>query len=180
MFRFVVFLRAINVGGHTARKEKLLGVFASLGYRDVSIFKQSGNIILETDNSNPEVIKMQVESQLRSELGFEVAAFVRTIAQLKQLLQLDPFKGREEESADFQVTFLSSSLKSFPFKLPLRIPNSTADVLSVEGAEVFSITRGHGDGGKPNPFLESHLKVDATTRNWNVIRAIVDLFAEKE
>jgi hypothetical protein len=70
------------------------------------------------------------------------------------------------------VTFLAEAFDSFPLKLPLRIPNSTADVASARGTEVFSITRGHGDGGKPNPFLEKALKKKATTRNWNIVKEI--------
>ena len=49
MVRFVVFLRAINVGGHTVTKAKLQEAFTGLGYRNVSTYKQSGNVILETD-----------------------------------------------------------------------------------------------------------------------------------
>jgi uncharacterized protein (DUF1697 family) len=113
-------------------------------------------------------------------LGYDVTVFVRTFPQLKQILALDPFRGQEEANADFQVTFLSEMLKEFPLKLPHRIPNSTADVLSAFGAEVFSVTRGHGDGGKPNPFLEKTLKLRATTRNWNVIKAIIKKYPQAE
>jgi uncharacterized protein (DUF1697 family) len=109
-----------------------------------------------------------------------VAVFVRTLPQLKKLIAHDPFKGNEEKDADFQVTFLASAPTQFPLVLPVRIPKSNADVISACGAEVFSVTRGHGDGGMPNPFLESKLKVKATTRNWNVVREIAERFGENE
>lgn len=180
MTRFVVFLRGVNVGGHTVKKATLQEAFTSLGFRDVSTFKQSGNIIFTAETSIPEVVKKQIDAKLRQILPFQVAVFVRTLTQLKQLVALNPFKGREEKDADFQVTFLASAPKQFPSPLPARIPKSTADVISTCGAEVFSITRGHGDGGMPNPFLESKLKVQATTRNWNVVREIVEHFGENE
>jgi len=180
MVRYVVFLRAINVGGHTVTKENLQKAFTSFGFHDLVFYKQSGNVIFETDTSNPEAVKMQIESKLTKELGFEVNAFVRTISQLKQLLALNPFKTIKEEEVDFQVTFLSLMPEDVSLKLPLRIPNSTADILSVCGTEVFSVTRRQGDGGKPNPFLESHLNVKATTRNWRVVKSIAELYAEIE
>jgi len=174
MPRFVVFLRGINVGGHTVTKATLQEAFTSLGFHDVSTFKQSGNIIFDTETSDPEAVKTQIDTKLRQTLTFHVAVFVRTIPQLKKLIALDPFKGHEEKNADFQVTFLASALTQFPLVLPARIPKSTADVISARGAEVFSVTRGHGDGGMPNPFLESQLKVQATTRNWNTVGDIVE------
>ena len=60
------------------------------------------------------------------------------------------------------------------------------DSLSVEGGlfdfvdrfpmqtAFFSVTHGGGEGGMPNPYLESKLKVKATTRNMNIIRGIIE------
>ena len=83
MRRFVVFLRAVNVGRHTVTKEKLREAFTDTGFLNVSTSKQSGNVILETDAS-PEEVKKRVETKLHQALGYNVRAFVRTIPQLKQ------------------------------------------------------------------------------------------------
>ena len=48
MTLFVAFLRGINVGGHIVKKEKLQEAFNSLGFQNVVTFKQSGNVIFET------------------------------------------------------------------------------------------------------------------------------------
>ncbi len=179
MPRFVVFLRAINVGGHNVVKGKLREVFVSLGFVEVSTYKQSGNIIFETDTTDPEAITEMVKETLRVALGFEVGVFVRTVPQLREIVELDPFKGQNIEGASFLVTFLEKKPSKFPLKLPLMIPNSTATIISSRGTEVFSVTCGHGDGGKPNPFLESKLKTRATTRNLNLIREILERYPEK-
>ncbi|MGD0643504.1 MAG: DUF1697 domain-containing protein [Candidatus Bathyarchaeia archaeon] len=180
MARFVVFLRAINVGGHTVTTIELREVFIGLGFQNVSTYKQSGNVILETDAVNPEEIKRKAESKLRDLLGYNVAAFVRTIPQLKAIIKLVPFKGNDNEGTSFLVTFLSNTPSEFPLKLPLIIPKSTAQIISVKGNEVFSVTHGGGEGGLPNPFLESKLKLKATTRNINIITAIVQKFPESD
>ncbi|HYA77820.1 MAG TPA: DUF1697 domain-containing protein, partial [Verrucomicrobiae bacterium] len=73
MARFVVFLRAINVGGHPVVKAKLKEAFICLGYQKVSTHKQSGNIILETDEE-PTEIRRKVQKQLQELLGNNVAA----------------------------------------------------------------------------------------------------------
>lgn len=179
MPRFVIFLRAINVGGHTVKKEKLQEAFTDLGYCNVSTLKQSGNLIVETDEE-PEEIKQKVENKLRDLLGYEVAAFVRTIPKFKAIVKLDPFKELGKERASFLVTFLPAAPLMFPLTLPLIIPKSTAQIISADGTEVFSVTHGGSEGALPNPFLEAKLKLKTTTRNMNIIAEIVEKFPERE
>jgi len=61
----------------------------------------------------------------------------------------------------------------------LTIPKSTAQIIAVRDCEVLSVTHGGGEGGLPNPFLESKLKLKATTRNMNTIAEILEKFREK-
>jgi uncharacterized protein (DUF1697 family) len=177
MYRFVAFLRGINVGGRSVKKETLRGAFESLGFVNVSTFKQSGNVVFEASIASTEEIKSRIESKLHEALGYEVAVFIRTVAQLQEIIISDPFRGLSVEGTSFLVTFLSCELSVFPIQLPVTIPKSTAQVISATGTEVFSVTHGGGEGALPNPFLESKLKVKATTRNLNVIRAIVEKYA---
>jgi uncharacterized protein (DUF1697 family) len=174
MHRFVAFLRGINVGGRIVVKEQLKEAFTSLGFQNVSTYKQSGNVIFEADVANPKEIKVKIEEKLQSTLGYEVAVFVRTFPQLKSIINLDAFKGQTTESTSYLVTFLPSAFSTFPLQLPIEIPKSTAQIISAIGMEVFSVTHGDGEGALPNPFLEVKLKVKATTRNLNTIREILE------
>ena len=176
MERFVAFLRGINVGGRTVVKEKLKEAFTSLGFQNVSTFKQSGNVIFETEIVYPKEIEDKIKANLCKLLGYEVSVFVRTFPQLKSIIEHDVFKDQEKEGTSFLVTFFATLPANFPLHLPLTIPNSTAQVISTKGAEVFSVTHGGGEGALPNPFLESKLKVKATTRNINTIREIVEKY----
>jgi uncharacterized protein (DUF1697 family) len=173
MFRFVAFLRGINVGGHIVVKERLRETFTSLGFQNVFTYKQSGNVIFEADFADPQKVKNKIEEKLADTLGYTVAVFIRTFFQLEGIMNLDPFKSQSKEGTSFLVTFLPFTQSTFPLQLPLTIPNSTAQVISAVGTEVFSVTHGGGEGALPNPFLESKLKVKATTRNLNVIREII-------
>jgi uncharacterized protein (DUF1697 family) len=173
MTRFVVFLRAINVGGLIVVKGKLQDAFVSMGFRDVLTYKQSGNVILEAD-SDAEHIQKLIAQKLPEQLGFNVGVFVRTIPQLKRIVEIDPFKGQPTEGSSFLVTFIATAPEKFPFKFPFTIPNSSAQIISASGAEVFSVTHGGGEGGLPNPFLEKTLKTQATTRNLNIVREIAE------
>jgi len=61
----VAFLRGINVGGHIVKKERLQGVFEALGFRDVMTFKQSGNVIFETEAKDMEKVRARIEESSR-------------------------------------------------------------------------------------------------------------------
>jgi uncharacterized protein (DUF1697 family) len=172
--QFVAFLRAINVGGHTVKKETLSAAFAALGLREVLVFKQSGNVIFEDSPSEADTLSGRICGALSGLLGYEVAVLVRSVAELKALINRDPFHEFTEADASFLLTFLPAPVV-FPLSLPTRIPNSTADIIHADNREIFSVTRGHGDGGKPNPFIEKTLKTQTTTRNYNIITQIVAL-----
>ena len=173
---FVAFLRGINIGGHTVVKEKLKEIFASMGFVNVSTYKQSGNVIFQTDLQDQTQITSKIQQQLRSGLGFEVPVFLRTLPQLRAIVELDPFKNQSGEGTSFLVTFLPYEPSTFPLPLPITIPKSTAQIISEKGTEVFSITHGGGEGALPNPYLESKLKVKTTTRNLNIIREIAEKY----
>ncbi len=177
MYRFVAFLRGINVGGRAVVKEKLREIFALLGFQNISTCKQSGNVVFEADTADAQELQVKIENKLRSSLGYEVAVFLRTISQLKSLINLDPFKNQHTEGSSFLVTFLETMPVNLQLPLPLTIPKSTAQIISAEGTEVFSVTHGGGEGALPNPFLETKLKVKATTRNLNTIKEIVEKYA---
>jgi len=173
MARFVAFLRGINVGGRTVTKQTLQAVFESLGFNDVCTFRQSGNIFFQTADVEPAFLAAKIDACLQVKLGYQVAVFIRTIDQIKAIIKLDPFKGQPAEGTSFLVTFLPTELKVDPQP----IPKSTAHVIGSAGSEVFSVTHGGGEGALPNPFIESKLKIKATTRNLNVLCDIVAKFS---
>lgn len=172
MLTYVAFIRGINVGGHNiVRKEQLLDVLASLGYRHVSIYKQSGNIILKTEQTNGNIIKKDIQNALHSILGKDIEVLLRSLQYLQLLVDSNPFQGAALNNASLLVTFLSTEPLTPP-KLPFTIPKSTAEVIKISRTEAYSITHGSGEGALPNPFLEKTLKTQATTRNWNIIKEI--------
>ncbi len=173
MPRYVAFLRGINVGGHKiVKKEQLQEAFASLGFKEVSTFKQSGNVVFDTDSKDPEAIRMAIQQKSSQLSGSDIAVFLRTIPQLEEIIKNNPFPNAEE-GASFLVTFMCEKQPSST--VPIAIPKSTAEIIQIKDFEAYSITRGHGDGAKPNPYIESKYKTQATTRNLNTIREIVQL-----
>jgi len=65
MPRYVAFLRAINVGGHTVTMDDLRGLFESLGFSTVETFIASGNEIFETSSRATTSLQGKIKSCLR-------------------------------------------------------------------------------------------------------------------
>jgi uncharacterized protein (DUF1697 family) len=178
--RYVAFLKGINVGGHNLiTKETLKAVFNAIGYRNVSTYKQSGNIIFETDSADSDKLEEDIQKSLQKTTGKNLAVRVRTLAELAAIAKLDQFKNQNREDASFLVTFLPRKTTTTILPLPIMIPKSTAEVIAAKGNEVYSVSHGHGDGALPNPYVQSKLKVTATTRNMNIIKEILEKFREE-
>ncbi len=91
MSRYIAFLRAINVGGHTVKMEYLRQLFESFGFSEVETFIASGNVIFRTTAKDTTALESEIASGLQNALGYEVATFIRTDAELVQITAYQAF-----------------------------------------------------------------------------------------
>ena len=91
MFRFIAFLRAINVGGgRTVKMQSLRQVFESLGFSKVATFIASGNVVFETTTKEAKTLERKIERALKEALSYEVRTFVREEAELIKIVAYRP------------------------------------------------------------------------------------------
>jgi len=176
MLKYVALLRGINVGGKKLIKmEDLSRVFAGSGFKNVRTFIQSGNVIFDAAENNPDVLAKKIEKRLHKSLGQEVTVIVRTIAELEDILKRNPFK-RIKPGTDVMmfVTFFSAEPNTRP-KLPLISFPENLEVFAIRDRAAFILAsrKKHGWFGFPNNFIEKQLGVPATTRNWTTVRKII-------
>jgi uncharacterized protein (DUF1697 family) len=88
---FIVLLRAVNVGG-TGKlpMTELKAMCVAEGFSKVQTYIASGNVLFETGVS-PAKIKAALERRLESYAGKPVGVIVRTLAEMKAVLELNPF-----------------------------------------------------------------------------------------
>jgi len=89
--RYVAFLRAVNVGGRVVKMDELRAIFAAAGFANVETFIASGNVIFDTTARAGPALEAKIETALESALGFEVPAFVRTLAEVAAAAAREPF-----------------------------------------------------------------------------------------
>ena len=94
--RYAAFLRGVNVGrNHRVSSAELKSMFEELGADEVATFRTSGNVVFEAPRDMARVI----EKHLERSLGYEVAIFLRTAAELKGIAAEQPFPAKDVEAS---------------------------------------------------------------------------------
>ena len=173
MPRFVAFLRAINVGGHTVKMEALRKHFESLGISNVETFIASGNVIFETSSKNAQSLETNIETKLREALDYEVATFIRTETELAGIAVYEPFRKSDlEGAAALNVAFLKTSLDSASTKKLLSLKTDIDD-FHVHGREVYWLCqKKQSESTFSNAVLEKMLGIKSTLRGVSTIQRI--------
>ena len=173
MNKYFAFLRGINVGGRVVKMDSLREMLFSLKLKNVKTFIQSGNVAFESPEKDKKALAGKIERKLLKELGYEVAALLRTAEELEGLLRLDPFKGLKP-GAKVYVTLIAGELKEKP-RFPQLSEKDGVKILGMNRADIFcqALRLKGGRWGFPNAYIEKQFKVPATTRNWNTLSRIV-------
>jgi uncharacterized protein (DUF1697 family) len=171
MPRFIACLRAINVGGHTVKMDALRQHFESLGFSDVETFIASGNVIFESPSKNTKSLETSIEDKLRDALGYEVAVFLRTDAELAEISDYVPFRPPDlAAAAALNLAFLKESLADASVKKLLSLQTDIDD-FRVHGREVYWLCRKkQSESTFSNAVLEKALGIKSTLRGVNTIQ----------
>jgi len=96
---FVVFLRAVNVGG-TGKlpMSELKRLCEKAGFRKVRTYIASGNVVGERDGSEAQA-KAALEAELKAYAGKPVAVIVRSAAEMAEVVAKNPFPDRAANRA---------------------------------------------------------------------------------
>jgi uncharacterized protein (DUF1697 family) len=138
--RSIAFLRAINVGGHTVKMDRLRTLFSELGFANVATYIASGNVIFEMPKTSTHTLEAQIEQHLQHALGYEVITFVRTVAELAAIAAHTPFPLTSEKIHGQYVAFLKVPL-SAETEAKLLALNSETDEFHVHGCELYWLCR---------------------------------------
>jgi len=178
MTTFVSLLRGINVGGHKKiRMADLRGMYEGLGLVEVQSYIQSGNVVFGSPGGEAGALSRQIEAAIEREFGFEVPVMIRTLGELRQVVECCPFGpvDVEKDGAKVLVTFLSGE-PAEAGKEWLEGLVVGSDRLVVVGREVYwHCPGGFGNSKLSMTALEKKLGVSATGRNWKTVQRLVEM-----
>jgi uncharacterized protein (DUF1697 family) len=177
MMTCIAMLRGINVGGSKPVKmQRLRASFQELGFKNVSTYLQSGNVVFQAPSSSPTSLASRIEQQIQKDFGFDVSVLVRTAGELSQVVTGNPFlKDKGMDTCWLHITFLSQAAPGTAAK-SLEPLAATAERFKVSGREIFLFCpNGYGRTKLSNNAIEKKLSVGATTRNWNTVNALLQM-----
>lgn len=174
MPKYVAFLRAINVGGHTVKMDYLRGLFAALGFRNVETFIASGNVIFDSTSKSTRALEKKIESCLRESLGYDVVTFIRSTVELANIAQHKPFPDSElsAKGHTLYIGFMASE-PSATAKEKLLSLTTKVDDFHLNGREIYWLCRTKFSKSETSgALLAKTLGMPATLRNSTTVKKI--------
>ncbi len=177
MNSYAAILRGVNVTGYN--KLKMSDLRQSLeddGFKEVSTYIQSGNIIFKSPDDDPYTLSEKIENLIQKRFGMSVPAIVLGIPSLRKIYENNPFlrEGKVDESKLY-VTFLATE-PSEELIRQLSGKKFLPEEYIIKDREIYlHCPDGYGRTKINNNYFESKLKVSASTRNWRTVGKLVAL-----
>jgi len=174
--RYLAFLRGMNVGGHRVSMDDLRRQFDAMGFTQVETFIASGNVIFDADGRTaPASLERTIEARLQEALGYPVATFLRTPAELTDIVDRVPFHASElaVPGHTVHVGFLRASPGD---ALISRLAESATrmDAFGTGTREMYWLCRGKTTESLVKwPIIEKAMALEITMRNLTTVRKLV-------
>jgi uncharacterized protein (DUF1697 family) len=173
MPRYVAFLRAINVGGHVVKMDRLRALFEEMEFGEVQTFIASGNVIFDLPSEDVNALEEQIERHLAQALGYEVGTHLRTLAEVAAIANHEPFP----DSAPIKdgQTLMVILLKDVPDEETQRsvaAVSTETDEFCCHGREVYWLCRINLARSDAGTQMGKVLKMPGTSRNINTLRRL--------
>ncbi|HEY0602744.1 MAG TPA: DUF1697 domain-containing protein [Herpetosiphonaceae bacterium] len=171
---YIAFLRAINVGGHNVKMAQLRSLFEELSFAEVATFIASGNVFFKAESGDVPGLEAQIERHLKAALGYEVATFIRTPAELAAVAAYQPFPESDLAATDaaLSIAFLRDTPTQAAQKKLLDLRNEIDDFRFHE-RELYWLRRTRiSESTFSGALMEKTLAMPATMRNVTTVRKL--------
>ena len=178
MARVVAFLGSINVGGNRIKMADLVAELTGAGFREVSTIAASGNVIL-SDERDPAMLEVQLESVVQQAFGFKSCAMVRTAGEIRSAIDDNPFHGTGPEHGSDKMVhsiFLSQQPDKADVDALIAEHRAKGSERLALGDRVLFLDYVHGAGVSDlsNKLLERRLGCKGTARNMTSLKRILE------
>jgi len=172
--RWVVFLRAVNVGGtNRCQPAQIAKELAKFGLVNVGAV---GTFVVRED-----VSESSLRAAIAKKLSFKCQIMICPAKHIVDLARENPFNGDRGKDIDAHVSIMAQRPVKIP-TLPIYVPAKDKweiKIARVVGTAACSLRRRVPNGRLyPNQIVEKQFGVAATTRSWNTIEKIAKILEE--
>jgi len=177
MATFVSLFRAINVGGNNlVRMDALKAMHEALGLKNVSTYLQTGNVVFDSDDTDPNQLAAQIAIEFEKTFGFRSEVMVRTAAELKEIFNKNPFYNQpEKETRWVAVIFLTAQPDQQAQQALLNNYKGLEELFVIDQELFVYYPDGIGRSKLTTAVIEKNLKVAGTGRNWNTVIKLLEM-----
>ena len=183
MTKYVAMLRGIGPGNPNMTKEKFKAFFESLGFTSIQVVLASGNIVFEDFSGDANALAVRIEAALPKVLGFQRSVIIRSQANLRSIIEADPFAGIEQahnKAKYLLITFFRQPPAVSP-QLPYTPENKPYTLLgSFDGCVFGVVDISLGKTPDYMAWLEKQFGKDITSRTPQTIRRILAVMDKAE
>jgi uncharacterized protein (DUF1697 family) len=174
---YIALLRGINVSGQKSIKmADLTKLCDTLGFKNISTYLQSGNIIFEYETTDTLIIADTIKKAIRKKYGFEVDTIVRSAHELEKIISGNPLIQKLNIDTDkLHITFLLNHPQEQNVSA-IEMAKEDNEIFIIKGREIYLYCpNGYGRTKLNNQAFEKKLKTPATTRNWKTASALLEI-----
>ena len=170
MTGYAALIRGINVGGKKRlAMADLRAVLSAIGLHDVRTHLNSGNATFTSAATDSAELAELIERAVEADLGLNIRCLIRSAAELRAVIDVNPFAEHAAEGSKLVANFLSTAPD--PAWVAAHDPCALDRETIVLGDRVIYQWCPNGilEAPPAGTFAEKHLGVTVTARNWNTV-----------
>ena len=161
------------MSGHKKIKmAELREQLTTLGFINLETYIQSGNIVFQSKETNQTKLETDIYNNIKSNYGFDVPVMVVEMAELKQVIETNPFPNQPGiGEKDLYFVFLSEEPSQ---DLKKNVPKTEGFEFG-EKVIYLNLPEGAGNTKLTTNFFEGKLKVRCTARNLRTTNKLYEM-----
>ena len=175
-------LRGVNLGSHNRLSmEALKTLYTSVGLEDARTYVQSGNVLFKTGERNLVSLADKIVAGIETQFSVPTQAILRTRAELKKVVNNNPFAGRPEIHPSKLLIVFTAADPAPEIRSQILAINIEPEELRFQGRELYIyFPNGMARPKLSIPRIERMLHTPCTGRNWNSVTKMLEMAEQME
>jgi uncharacterized protein (DUF1697 family) len=170
---FVALLRAVNVGGNNIISMRALKEsFEGMGFKQVSTYINSGNVIFTTRETDARKLERKIEQMLVKDFELEGKVVVRSLAEMARLVGSLPSSWDGDSSWRYNVIFLRHTIDSEKILEELTAKGDYEQICYRPGTVLWSAQASEINRTNMQKLSSRKIFRDMTVRNLNTTKKL--------
>jgi uncharacterized protein (DUF1697 family) len=176
--KHLALLRGINVSGHKMIKmDALKRALEEIGFQNVVTYIQSGNVFVESEEESRGKIGFLIKQEIYKTFGHDVPVIVIGKEDLQACLDRNLFL--KDENVDLKKLYVSFISSELPENMITQINLNfiKPDEIQLDGKRIYlKYDISPAKTKLDNKWIEKSMNVVSTTRNWNTVNKLLELY----